>query len=305
MNNYFPHDSNSRNSDKLLPVRMKYGAEGYGIYFMILERLRDEKNYMSVKDYNMLAFDLRVDAGKVKSIVEDFGLFAFTEDGECFYSEGFNKRMAFKDEKSKKKSEAGKKGAAKRWQNHGTANSKPMAVPSVSDSKESKVKETKVNQSKTDSESSNTKHSEEGAVCYWLNQVNPAEAPKIIQDIQYWVSDFNGQDEIVILAIDDMLENGVRSYKYLDKVLKSWEEAKLDTPEKVAKHLAGHYNRSVRNQKQSGRWTPRLLFDYWWAEKMSGKPSVDAIVEKYSLSSNEREILINEVRKRGYGDAIS
>ena len=47
---YFPHDSNARNSDKLIPVRMKYGAEGYGIYFMILERLREEKNYMSIRD---------------------------------------------------------------------------------------------------------------------------------------------------------------------------------------------------------------------------------------------------------------
>ena len=36
---YFSHDSNARNDEKILAVRMKYGAEGYGIYFMILERL--------------------------------------------------------------------------------------------------------------------------------------------------------------------------------------------------------------------------------------------------------------------------
>ena len=147
MNNYFPHDSNSRNSDKLLPVRMKYGAEGYGIYFMILERLREEKNYKSVKDYNMLAFDLRVDTSKLKAIVEDFGLFVFTEDGEYFYSEGFNKRMEIKDEKSKKKSEAGKKGAAKRWQKNSSAIAEPLtknssanAVAKEKNSKERKVK---------------------------------------------------------------------------------------------------------------------------------------------------------------------
>lgn len=155
MNNYFPHDSNSRNSDKLLPVRMKYGAEGYGIYFMILERLREEKNYMSVKDYNMLAFDLRVDTSKLKAIVEDFGLFVFTEDGEYFYSEGFNKRMEIKDEKSKKKSEAGKKGAAKRWQKDSSAiaepltkNSKANAVAKEKNSKESKGKKTKEKENK-------------------------------------------------------------------------------------------------------------------------------------------------------------
>lgn len=100
MVNYFTHDSNARNSDKLIPLRAKMGAEGYGIYFMLLERLREEPDYTSVKDYNMLAFDLRVDAAKVKAVVENFGLFAFTDDGKCFYSEGFSRRMQIKDAKS-------------------------------------------------------------------------------------------------------------------------------------------------------------------------------------------------------------
>ncbi len=115
MNNYFSHDSNARNSDKIIPLRMRWGAEGYGIYFMILERLREEPEYMSVKDYNMIAFDLRVDAGKVKSIIEDFGLFVFTDDGKYFYSESFRRRMQKKDAKSEKLSEAGKRGNEKRW----------------------------------------------------------------------------------------------------------------------------------------------------------------------------------------------
>ena len=76
--NYFSHDSNARNDEKLVRLRMKQGAAGYGVYFMILERLREEADYMSAKDYNMIAFDLRVDAAIVKSVVEDFGLFTFT-----------------------------------------------------------------------------------------------------------------------------------------------------------------------------------------------------------------------------------
>lgn len=64
---YFSHDSNARNSEKLLNVRMKYGAAGYGIYFMIIERLREEGDYTSVKDYNMIGFDLRVPASEVKA----------------------------------------------------------------------------------------------------------------------------------------------------------------------------------------------------------------------------------------------
>ncbi|WP_195340980.1 Lin1244/Lin1753 domain-containing protein, partial [Lacticaseibacillus paracasei] len=153
MNSYFPHDSNARNDAKILKVRMKYGAEGYGVYFMLLERLRDDSEYMSVKDYNMIAFDLRVDASLIKDIVENFGLFAFADNGECFYSESFNKRMLIKDEVSNKRAAAGKKGAAKRWNGKAIAkpsseNSKDIAKPQEDDGNKSKVKESKVNKTK-------------------------------------------------------------------------------------------------------------------------------------------------------------
>lgn len=134
MNSYFSHDSNARNSDKLLPLRMKMGAEGYGIYFMILERLREEPNYMSVKDYNMLAFDLRVDSIKVKQVIEDFGLFVFTDNGKYFYSEGFMTRMKQKDEKSEK----ARASARSRWDKF-ERNANAMRTQC----KESKVKERK------------------------------------------------------------------------------------------------------------------------------------------------------------------
>ena len=113
--NYFSHDSNARNDEKLVRLRMKQGAAGYGVYFMILERLREEADYMSAKDYNMIAFDLRVDAAIVKSVVEDFGLFTFTDDGKCFYSESFTRRIGIKDTLRRQRSEGGKIGMKNRW----------------------------------------------------------------------------------------------------------------------------------------------------------------------------------------------
>lgn len=113
--NYFSHDSNARNDEKLLRLRMRLGAAGYGVYFMLLERLREEADYTSAKDYNMIAFDLRVDAKLIKSVVEDFGLFAFTDDGKCFYSESFSRRMGMKDALRNGRSKAGRMGMASRW----------------------------------------------------------------------------------------------------------------------------------------------------------------------------------------------
>lgn len=145
MNNYFPHDSNARNSDKLIPLRIKKGTEGYGVYFMILERLREEPDYTSIKDYNTLAFDFRVGSDLVKAVVEDFGLFQFADGGKRFYSESFTARMQMKDEKSNKARES----ARKRWGNKQT-HSEPDAnakrthdEPDASKGKETKLKETK------------------------------------------------------------------------------------------------------------------------------------------------------------------
>ena len=109
--NYFPHDAGARNDEKLIRLRMRHGAAGYGVYFMVLERLREETDFVSVKDYNMIAFDLRVDAALIKSVVEDFGLFAFTDDGKCFYSVSFSQRMTMSHNLSTNR----RKAALKRW----------------------------------------------------------------------------------------------------------------------------------------------------------------------------------------------
>ena len=135
MRSYFSHDSNARNSDKLMKVRMKLGAEGYGIFFMLIERLREEEGYKSTIDYDALAFDLRVEPEKVKQVVENYDLFKITEDGKYFYSDSFNERMEMMDAKRKKRAEAGKKGAEKRWenrQNDSNANGNAIAMPKQS-----------------------------------------------------------------------------------------------------------------------------------------------------------------------------
>lgn len=159
--NYFSHDSNARNDSKIISLRMKLGVEGYGIYFMIIERLREETDYVSNKDYDSLAFDFRTTKEKIKSVIEDFGLFIFTDD-DCFYSDSLMQRMTIKDEKSKKHSLGGKKAMEKRWNNTpDTAQNNKDAITNLSnsdnivitnlhesDNKESKGKESKGKESK-------------------------------------------------------------------------------------------------------------------------------------------------------------
>ena len=115
---YFPHDNNARNDEKILAIRIRFGMEGYGIYFAIIEKLAESTNYMCAKDYNIIAFELRVSAEKVKSIIEDFNLFIFSEDNKYFYSESLNNRMVPLNNLLEQRILAGKKSAEKRSKNN-------------------------------------------------------------------------------------------------------------------------------------------------------------------------------------------
>ena len=164
LSSYFPHDSNARNDERLVNVRMKHGPAGYGVYFMLVERLREDPEYMSVVDYNLIAFDLRIDASLAKSIIRDFGLFAFTVDperGECFYSESLRQRMARKDEITAKRKAASALGVSVRQENREktkttetsnqmVAETQPNGAPNGSE-KRTKGKESKVKENSTSS----------------------------------------------------------------------------------------------------------------------------------------------------------
>ena len=112
---YFNHDCDARNDEKLIALRIRYGAEGYGVYFMLIEMLQAAPGCVLEKDYKALAFDLRVSARRIKSIVEDFGLFDTTDGGKRFYSERLVRYATEVDESERRRSEAAQYAASMRW----------------------------------------------------------------------------------------------------------------------------------------------------------------------------------------------
>lgn len=89
----FAHDSNARNSAKIIKLRLAHGAAGYGVYFMLLERLRESPDYQAEIDYDVLAYDLRESPELIRSVIEDFGLFIIADDGKTFHSSTMTIRM--------------------------------------------------------------------------------------------------------------------------------------------------------------------------------------------------------------------
>jgi hypothetical protein len=95
---------------KINELLMNHGFEGYGIFWALIEYLYLNENYLKC-DYKKLAYKFRMDEAKLKSVINDFGLFVI--DGENFYSNSINRRLGIRNEKAEK----AKKSAEKRWGN--------------------------------------------------------------------------------------------------------------------------------------------------------------------------------------------
>ena len=82
---YFPHFSNARNDRKILRIRKELGIEGYGIYFMLLEVLREQSEFKyPLDDLDLLADSFNTSEQKVRTVICNYKLFDI--DDEFFFS---------------------------------------------------------------------------------------------------------------------------------------------------------------------------------------------------------------------------
>ena len=172
---YFSHDSNARNDQRLMRVRMKYGMEGYGVYFGIIEILREQEDYTLHYADNLesLAFDLRADFSLIESIINEFEL--FEHDENIFYSKSLKRRMEKLDLIKQKRAEAGRKGGK----------SKPNDNQMLNNSLTSKAKDSKVNKIKESKGNKMLKKDEEFELSLqkYINQYDS----KLLQEFfNYW-----------------------------------------------------------------------------------------------------------------------
>lgn len=134
MYNYFPHPSNARQSSGLVSLLMEEGYEGYGLYWAIIELLRDAPSYHYTSDEKVLAYVLHApDPGAVQRVIRNFGLFDFDDDGLLF-SPWLQQQLNGYEEKKAAFKEAGRRGAARRWhKSDDRVNGEAIATPSNGD----------------------------------------------------------------------------------------------------------------------------------------------------------------------------
>lgn len=141
---YFSHDSNARQDEKILMLRAEHSWAGYGIYWALIEMMFESSD--SALHHNKIkgiAVSYNIDITLLQHVINTcITEELFTSDNEKFWSESLTRRKSKFHESREKKSEAGKKGMAKRYGKQQTHNDVITEPNKVKESKE-KVKEKK------------------------------------------------------------------------------------------------------------------------------------------------------------------
>jgi len=145
---WFSHDSNAKDDPKCMILIDQLGLEGYGIYWVLVETLREQPEYKyPLHLLPVLAKRYFTSGEKFQAVVKNYGLFLVSDD-DFFFSESLNIRMQHLENTREKRKQA----ALTRWSktdaNAMQLQCKSNALPMLSKVKESKVKESKVNLSK-------------------------------------------------------------------------------------------------------------------------------------------------------------
>lgn len=127
------------------------GWEGYGLFWALLEMLRNETDHRMRTHYKSIAFALQTHEDSIKKIIHNFDLFELEDD--FFYSNSLLRRMELKGERSEKARESAKKrwnkdidANAMRTHSEGNANAMQVKESKGKEIKENEIKESKLNE---------------------------------------------------------------------------------------------------------------------------------------------------------------
>lgn len=196
---YFPHFCNARNDSKIIKLRRVLGIEGYGIYFMLLEILREQTDFKyPIAGIEDLSYEWHTSKEKIATVINDFELFTIVDN------EFFSAKLVFYLQPYIEKSERARIAARKRWdaintnadakalQMHNIEDANVLPEQCISECKESKVNESKEKKVNTDFNlfwnsyheiSGKPKTDLRAAEKYW-NKLNESEKKKAFDNIK-------------------------------------------------------------------------------------------------------------------------
>jgi hypothetical protein len=138
---YFSHDANAQDDPKCMILIDQMGMEGYGIYWALIEKLRNEKDYkLPISVIGSLAKRWSTSKEKVATVVKKYSLFELEND--LFFSLRLVRSMNEKSEKARISASYRWPSNANALQSHTDRSADGMRNDAI---KEKEKKESKVN----------------------------------------------------------------------------------------------------------------------------------------------------------------
>lgn len=227
---YFSHDSNAITDTKILNMRSDYGMEGYGLFWAIIEMLRNEENYKlecskntyrAVKTLTNTTIDVEQ---YINDCISDYQL--FKEEEGFFYSNSLMRRMQEKDNKKRINQENGKLGGRPK-----KTETKPNGFESETQKNQNKLKENKIKENKEKEITTTIVDDSCGddlqkIVDFYENNIGTI-TPFGFEILSSYAEEMS--IDLVILAMKKAVEANKKSIQYIKGILNNWNKKGIKT----------------------------------------------------------------------------
>ena len=132
---WFKHDFKARTHPRLQRIQMRWGMEGIGLYWSVIEMLYEQNGVLMLSECDAYAFALRTDSERLATFMRESG--AFIIDGDVVISDTVNERIKERGDKSEKASISAKK----RWNDANAMRTHSESTAPVMQRREEKSRE--------------------------------------------------------------------------------------------------------------------------------------------------------------------
>lgn len=241
------------------------GLEGIGLYWCIIEFLYENNGYLTMdEDIEMLVYELRTDKEKILKLINNYDLFKISKNQ--FFSQSVLNRLREIENLSKTNREK----ALKRWGNkketqHTNGNAKNMQKQCKSNAtasvRQCNIKEKKIKENKN--------KIKEIIITTTSNNIEEKFARPLssteYEKIKTWLETYN--QELILYATDIAILNQVKTFSYIEGILKTWNGKNLKTLEEV-KLEEKRFDKLKYSEKtdEELKQFEELFEDYNWLE---------------------------------------
>lgn len=228
---YFPHDSNAKDDPKCVLLIDQLGLEGYGIFWILIETLREQPDYKyPLNLLPALARRYNTTAEKMSTVVRSYELFSI-EDDKIFFSKSLIKRMLPLEDKKEK----ARKAAQIRWDNY-ERNANALQLDSNSSADAMPIREDKIKKD------NNKKEDEAKATRF---------SPPAVEDIEFYCLERNNKVDPERFYNFYQSKNwmiGKNKMKDWKAAVRTWEK---DDNKKGGTNANSQYNEANETQRRN------------------------------------------------------